>query len=166
MFERFCDDARAAVVRAQTEARALGHGWIGTEHLVLGAHAVAGLDPGELRVEVRRASASGDGLDGRALATLGIDLDAVRDRVEAAFGPGALAGGRPTAGRLLFTAQAKKALELALREAVSLGSREIRAEHLLLGILRAGDGLGARLLAAHGVTADALRARVRGSDAA
>ncbi|HEX6618098.1 MAG TPA: Clp protease N-terminal domain-containing protein, partial [Solirubrobacteraceae bacterium] len=176
MFERFTKDARQAVVLAQEEAVALHHGWIGTEHLLLGvlraggdgAQLLAGfgVDAVGVRDDVVRIVGRGeDDIDRDALATLGIDLDEVRERVERAFGPGALMRRRAcrrggTGHMVPFTARAKKALELALREAVSLGSREIRAEHLLLGILRAGDGLGARLPAAHGVTADALRARV------
>lgn len=162
MFEGFTKDARAIVEQARTEALQLGHGWIGTEHLVLGGAPAAGLDRAALRAEVVEATRTGDGLDAGALATLGIDLGAVRDRVEASFGPGALARGRRTGGRTPFTPGAKKALELTLREAVADGAGEIRAEHLLLGVLREGDGLGARLLAAHGVTAG----RLRGSDAA
>ncbi len=155
MFERFTRDARETVVRAETEARALGHGWIGTEHLVLGGAQAAGLDPAVLRSEVAREV--GDGLDGAALATLGIDLDAVRERVDASFGPGALTTGRPNAGRTPFTKHSKKALELAVREAAAGGAREIRTEHVLLGVLREGEGLGADLLTAHGITADHLR---------
>lgn len=160
MFEGFTKDTRAIVEQARTEALEMGHGWIGTEHLVLGAAPAAGLDPAALRAEI--VAATGDDLDAAALATLGIDLGAVRDRVEASFGPGALARGRHAGTRTPFTPRAKKALELTLREAVATGAGEIRPEHLLLGVLREGDGLGARLLAAHGVTAE----RLRGSNAA
>jgi ATP-dependent Clp protease ATP-binding subunit ClpA len=102
-------------------------------------------------------------LDSAALAAIGIDLEAVRSRVEAAFGPGALdVPPRPGCGggTVPFTARSKKCLELALREAVHLGDDRIRPEHVLLGILREGEGVGARILAAHGVTGDAVRARL------
>jgi ATP-dependent Clp protease ATP-binding subunit ClpA len=168
MFERFTQGARRAVVVAQDEAAGLAHHWIGTEHLLLGLLAddreaarlrPFGLTADGVRAEVVRAIGRGEpGLDPEALATLGIDLDEVRRRVESTFGPGALSGrGGRRGGQPPFTRRAKKALELALREAVHAGDREIRAEHLLLGLLREGDGVGARLLAAHGVTAAALR---------
>ena len=154
MFERFTKDARAIVERARAEALALGHDRIGTEHLVLGGADAAGLDPGVLRAEVAAAD-----LDGDALATVGIDLDAVRERVESAFGAGALSAGASTAGRTPFTRPAKRALQEALRQAVADGAGELRPEHLLLGVLAEPDGRGARLLAGHGVTAEALRVR-------
>ena len=154
MFDRFTKDARAIVERARAEALALGHDRIGTEHLVLGGADAAGLDPGVLRAEV----AAGD-LDGPALATVGIDLDAVRERVESAFGAGALSAGAPASGRTPFTRPAKRALQEALRQAVADGAGELRPEHLLLGVLAEPDGRGARLLAGHGVTAEALRVR-------
>jgi ATP-dependent Clp protease ATP-binding subunit ClpA len=157
MFEGFTKDARAIVERARAEAQALGHGWIGTEHLVLGGAAAAGLDPEALRAEIARHD-----LDGDALATIGIDLEAVRDRVESSFGRGALSATRPRTSSTPFTARAKKALQLTLREAVAAGDGEIRPEHVLLGVLSEGEGLGARLLAAHGVTAG----RLRGTDTA
>ena len=95
----------------------------------------------------------------------------MRERVERAFGPGALSrrgrcrrGG--TSGRVPFSARAKKALELTLREAVSLGERDLRAEHLVLGLLRERDGVAARVLAERGVTLAAAREKVAGRDAA
>ena len=133
MFERFTDDARRAVVLAQEEAVALHHGWIGTEHVLLGvltaggggARLLAGFGVGADDVReavVREVGRGDDGIDPDALATLGIDLDAVRERVERSFGPGALSrrgrcrrGGTST--RVPFCARAKKALELTLREA-------------------------------------------------
>lgn len=178
MFERFTDDARAAVVAAQQEAGALRHGWIGTEHVLLGvlvsggdgARLLAGfgVDAAGVRDDVVRIIGRGDeGIDPDALATLGIDLDAVRERVERAFGPGALSRRGRCGGRMTpFTARAKKALELALRDALALGARDIRAEHLVLGLLREGDGVAAQVLSARGVTLDAARARVQGRDAA
>jgi ATP-dependent Clp protease ATP-binding subunit ClpA len=179
MFERFTEDARAAVVAAQAEATALHHGWIGTEHLLLGVLATGGdgarllagfgVDAPGVRDDVVRIVGRGeDDLDSKALATLGIDLDAVRERVERAFGPGALSrrGRCGTPGATPFCARAKKALELTLREAIALGSRDLRAEHLVLGLLRVGDGVAARILAERGVTLDAVRNRMAGSDAA
>jgi ATP-dependent Clp protease ATP-binding subunit ClpA len=182
MFERFTDDARAAVVAAQHEAAALRHDWIGTEHLLLGllvaggggARLLAGfgLEADAVRAEVVRIVGRGsDDLDSEALATLGIDLEAVRERVERAFGPGAL-GRRRRCRRgglspsVPFTARAKKALELTLREALALGARELRGEHLVLGLVHEGDGAAARILAAHGVELQAARARVANRSAA
>ena len=168
MFERFTDDARQAVALAQEEAVALHHGWIGTEHVLLGvlradgdgARLLAGfgVDAAGVRDDVVRIVGRGeDDIDRDALATLGIDLEAVRERVERAFGPGALSRrGRCRRGGLgaavPFSARAKKALELTLREAISLGERDLRAEHLVLGLLREGDGVAARVLTERGVT--------------
>jgi len=176
MFERFTEEARAVTVGADRHAAALRHGWIGTEHLllalldddgrgaarVLAAHGVSGP---WARGEVERIVGLGEpDLDAEALATLGIDLDAVRERVERTFGPGALAR-RPrrrrsaaVASRRPFTPRAKKALELSLREAVARGDAFIGAEHLLLGLLREGDGVAARILAERGVTREAVLA--------
>jgi ATP-dependent Clp protease ATP-binding subunit ClpA len=182
MFERFTDDAREAVTAAQSEAVALRHGWIGTEHVLLGVLATGGggarllagfgVDAAGVRDDVVRMVGRGeDDIDPDALATLGIDLEAVRERVERAFGPGALSRrGRCRRGgvsmHVPFTPRAKKALELALREALSLGARDLRAEHLVLGLLREGDGVAARVLADRGVTLAAVRAKVAGRDAA
>lgn len=182
MFERFDDGARRAVVLAQEEAVALHHGWIGTEHLLLGvlrtdgdgARLLAGFGVGAagIRDDVVRIVGQGeDDIDRDALATLGIDLDAVRERVERAFGPGALVrrrGCRPgvMGGSVPFSARAKKALELSLREAISLGDRDLRAEHLVLGLVREGDGVAARVLADRGVTHAAVLAKLAGRDAA
>ncbi|MEY2534116.1 MAG: hypothetical protein QOF29_2026 [bacterium] len=129
MFERFTDDARAVVVAAQAEARALGHGWIGTEHLLLGmladpeARAARPLarwevDAGWARGEVERRLAGGKpDLDADAPAAVGIDLDEVRDRVERTFGRRALARRRRGRGMVRatvpFTPRARKVLELA-----------------------------------------------------
>jgi ATP-dependent Clp protease ATP-binding subunit ClpA len=182
MFERFTDDARRAVVLAQEEAVALHHGWIGTEHVLLGvletgsggARLLAGfgVDAAGVREDVVRTVGRGDdGIDPDALATLGIDLAAVRERVERAFGPGALSRRghcrrSGTSRAIPFTARAKKALELTLREAVSLGERELRTEHLVLGLLRERDGVAARVLSERGVTHAAARQKVAGRDAA
>jgi ATP-dependent Clp protease ATP-binding subunit ClpA len=153
MFERFSKSARQVVVRAQAECRALGHGRIGTAALLIG---VATGDGRAARVlaehgatpEALRAQAAGPALDGHALAAIGIDLDEIRRRAEAAFGPGALERGRRArGGHVPFTPEAKKSLELALREALAAGDREIGPEHVLLGLLREG-GAGALLRAA------------------
>jgi ATP-dependent Clp protease ATP-binding subunit ClpA len=176
MFERFTEEARAVTVGADRHAAALRHGWIGTEHLLLAllddherraARILvdAGLTGARARAEVERIVGVGEpDLDADALATLGIDLDAVRERVERTFGPGALArrGGRrrraATDGRRPFTPRAKKALELSLREAVARGDSFIGDEHLLLGLLREGDGVAARILRSAGVTREAVLA--------
>jgi ATP-dependent Clp protease ATP-binding subunit ClpA len=158
MFERFTKEARAAVAAAQEEARALHDERVGTPHLVLGASRSAdgpagsalrsvGLDPGRLRATIAATPAAGDRVDADALASLGIDLEQVRRRVEAAFGEGALesggrAGRRGRAGcgdAKPFSPAAKKALELSLREALRLGHNSIGAEHVVLGALRADD---------------------------
>jgi ATP-dependent Clp protease ATP-binding subunit ClpA len=182
MFERFTKDARQAVALAQEEAAALRHGWIGTEHVLLGvlrtggdgARLLAGfgVDAAGVREDVVRIVGRGDDeIDPAALATLGIDLETVRERVERAFGPGALSrrghcrrGGVST--RIPFCRRAKKAMELTLREAISLGERDLRTEHLVLGLLREGDGVAAQVLTEHGVTLAAARAKVAGRDAA
>jgi ATP-dependent Clp protease ATP-binding subunit ClpA len=172
MFERFAEDARAVVAGAQAQAVGLDHGWIGTEHLLLSllddperrateVLAGHGVTAPWVRDEVERIVGRGTAdLDADALATLGIDLDAVRERVERTFGPGALArrrgrrggrGGVCIGGHVPFTARAKKVLELALREAVARGDRSIGSEHLLLGIAREGDGVAAGILRSRGV---------------
>jgi ATP-dependent Clp protease ATP-binding subunit ClpA len=182
MFERFTDEARGVTVGAETHARALHHGWIGTEHLllallddderrvarVLAAHGVTGP---WVRAEVERIIGRGEpDLDADALATLGIDLDAVRERVERTFGPGALyqrACRRGRRGdRRPFTPRAKKALELSLREAIAIGDTFIGAEHLLLGLVREGDGVAARILRERGVDDATVRAALKRDAAA
>jgi ATP-dependent Clp protease ATP-binding subunit ClpA len=182
MFERFTHEARGVVVRAQEEARALGHDYLGTEHLLLGALAEesnAGRTLLERWLTIEQARAEvvellGHGhpsLDADALALLGIDLDEVRRRVEETFGEGALA--RPqrcrrgwVRGIRCFTPRAKKALELSLREALLAGDRQIRPEHVVLGLLREGEGIAARILAARGVRLEDMRAAVRRDAAA
>jgi ATP-dependent Clp protease ATP-binding subunit ClpA len=182
MFERFSDEARQAIVLAQEEAVELHHGWIGTEHLLLGVLRARGegarllngfgVELASAREEVLAIIGSGeDDIDRDALATLGIDLDAVRERVERSFGRGALSRrggcGRGVLGEQVpFTGRAKKALELTLREGVALGARDLGAEHLVLGLLREGDGVAAQVLHERGVTLDEVRARVEGRDAA
>jgi ATP-dependent Clp protease ATP-binding subunit ClpA len=182
MFERFTESARASVVRAQQEAGELRHDWIGTEHLLLGllgaqegptaAFLLArGLTLEGARAEVERRVGRGDAdLDPAALATLGIDLEEVRRRVEATFGPGALARrrgrcrGGPGGAATPFSARAKRALELSVREAVDLGAGVLGDEHLLLGLLREGEGVAAEVLGAHGVDHAAARRALGGED--
>ncbi|OLE24203.1 MAG: hypothetical protein AUG44_19940 [Actinobacteria bacterium 13_1_20CM_3_71_11] len=191
MLERFTKNARAVVVRAREEAIRLGHRYIGTEHLLLAllkpeggtAYTVlsgAGLDRDRVRTEVRRMVGGGEAVlgvaalgdeDAEALQAIGIDLPAVRAKIEEVFGPGALdfpgvparrgllhrRGKQP--GRVPFTARAKKVLELAVREAVRRGQRYIGTEHLLLGLLREGHGLASVLITEAGLSLDDLRAR-------
>ena len=163
MFERFSDAARASVARAQDEARLLDSGHIGTEHLLialaveprgLGGRVLRelGVTADSLRADARRLAEPGT-IDRDALATLGIDLDEVRRRVEETFGPGALNApscGSPS-GHIPFTPKAKKSLELSLRSSQALGDNFIGSEHILLGLARADDGTAARMLADHEV---------------
>jgi ATP-dependent Clp protease ATP-binding subunit ClpA len=179
MFERFTPPARQVVVRAQEEARALRHDHLGTEHILLGlladpatgaaaALTDAGLTPGSVRADIARRVA-GRNLgehDADALRAIGIDLDVVREKVEQAFGPGALQRRRGGARRLLgighipVSRRAKKVLELSLREALHLGHRWIGPDHILLGLLREGEGVAAQLLRDGGVDPADLRQRV------
>ena len=158
MFERFTGEARDAVTFGVEEANAVGADHIGAEHLLLGAvrspetvasRALAplGVDHARLRAAVRGLPSGA--LDADALAGVGIDLDAVRAQVEAEFGPGALdAGAAPasSSGRKPLAAEAKKLLELALREAVRLKHRRIDTGHLLLAVVRLDDPRAARAL--------------------
>jgi ATP-dependent Clp protease ATP-binding subunit ClpA len=144
MFERFTKSAREVVERSQAEAMALGRERIEADVLLLG---VAGgesraaqvlAEHGATRRALRESAASG-GLDGEALAAIGIDLDEIRRRAEESFGPGALERGRRARGGFVpFTPGAKKVLELALREAIAAGDKEIDDGHVLLGVLRQG----------------------------
>ncbi len=170
MFERFTGPARESVKQAQDEARQLRHPCIGTEHLLLGVASVdgpaaqalvaRGLDAGTLRSRVKVLT--DDGLDPEALASLGIDLERVREATEAHLGPGALDKRRPPVkpGHLPLSRRAKKALELALRESVRLDSGSIGTGHLLLGLIREGEGLAYQVLSESRVDLDALRADV------
>jgi ATP-dependent Clp protease ATP-binding subunit ClpA len=176
-FERFTEKARTVVVLAQQQARERGDATIDTGHLLRALFAV----PDNLAVmvlegfSVRRADVEADLASGapdteplpdapsdrEALAALGIDLDEVRRRVEEAFGPGALdrvrrPRGRRWGGHTPFARTSKKALELALREAISLGHNYIGTEHLLLGMLR-GEGPAHDVLIARGVRLDVAR---------
>ncbi|MFD6177293.1 MULTISPECIES: Clp protease N-terminal domain-containing protein [unclassified Isoptericola] len=160
MFERFTKDARAAVVDAQEVAVDLRTETIDTRHLVValarrGGSAAAtlraaGLDPADVEARCRQAVEADDTLDGAALASVGVDLDEVRRRTDEVFGRGALeraAKPRRQRSHHPFAPDAKKALELALREAVRLGDKGIDDRHLLLGVLRA-DCPGGRVLEA------------------
>jgi ATP-dependent Clp protease ATP-binding subunit ClpC len=138
MFERFSDPARRVVVLAQEEARLLNHNYIGTEHILLGViH-------------------EGEGVAARALRSLGIDLDAVRQEVEEIIGR----GGSSPSGHIPFTPRAKKVLELSLREAMQLGHNYIGTEHILLGLLREGEGVACQSLVKLGANLATVRARV------
>jgi ATP-dependent Clp protease ATP-binding subunit ClpA len=168
MFERFTRAARDVVVCAQEEATSLGHGGIGTEHLLLGVAAgdggvlaPLGVDHAALRATV--AANRRDGLDAAALATIGIDLDAVRRSVEESFGPGALAGRRRCrrggrAGHLPFSPRAKRALERSFREALTLRDGHVGPDHILLALASDPDSGAADALRRCGTTPEAVRA--------
>lgn len=138
MFERFTDRARRVLVLAQEEAGLLDHNFIGTEHILLGL--------------VRE----GDGVAGKALEALGISLQEVRDKVKDTIGP---AGG-PTQGAPPFTPRTKKVLELSLREALELGHDYIGTEHILLGLVREGEGVAAQVLVLLGAELSGVRQTV------
>jgi ATP-dependent Clp protease ATP-binding subunit ClpC len=138
MFERFTDRARRVVVLAQEEARMLNHNYIGTEHILLGLiH-------------------EGEGVAAKALESLGISLEAVRQQVEDIIGQGQSA---PT-GHIPFTPRAKKVLELSLREALQLGHNYIGTEHILLGLIREGEGVAAQVLQKLGADLNRVRQQV------
>jgi tRNA(Arg) A34 adenosine deaminase TadA len=124
MFERFTDSARRAVVDAQEEARRFNHSYIGTEHLLIAL------------------LLGGDTVAARAAAAVGLDADQARRRLGELIGQGQ----RPPQEHIPFTPQSKKVLELALREAMNLGDDHIGTEHLMLGLVREGEGIAARLL--------------------
>jgi ATP-dependent Clp protease ATP-binding subunit ClpC len=124
MFERFTERARYAIVLAQDEARTLKHNYIGTEHILLGL----------LREE--------EGLAARVLDSLDITIEEMRMQVARIVGQ----GDEVTTGQIPFTPRAKKVLELALREALSLGDNFIGTEHILLGLVRENEGVAARIL--------------------
>ena len=138
MFERFTERSRRVVVLAQEEARMLDHNYIGTEHLLLGLiH-------------------EGDGIAAQAIASTGLTLEAARAEVEGMIGRGASA----PSGHIPFTARAKKVLELALREALALKKSYIGPEHILLGLIREGNGVGAQILERLAAPLPVLRAQV------
>ena len=138
MFERFTDRARRVVVLAQEEARLLNHSYIGTEHILLGLiH-------------------EGEGVAAKALESLSISLDAVRAQVEEIIGQ----GGSSPSGHIPFTPRAKKVLELSLREALQLGHNYIGTEHILLGLIREGEGVAAQVLVKLGADLSRVRQQV------
>ena len=138
MFERFTDRARRVVVLAQEEARLLNHNYIGTEHILLGLiH-------------------EGEGVAAKALESLGISLEKVRQQVEEIIG----AGQSPPSGHIPFTPRAKKVLELSLREALQLGHNYIGTEHILLGLIREGEGVAAQVLVKLGADLGRVRQQV------
>jgi len=138
MFERFTDRARRVVVLAQEEARMLNHNYIGTEHILLGLiH-------------------EGEGVAAKALESLNISLDAVRQQVEEMIGQGQQA----PSGHIPFTPRAKKVLELSLREALQLGHNYIGTEHILLGLIREGEGVAAQVLVKLGADLNKVRQQV------
>ena len=138
MFERFTDRARRVVVLAQEEARLLNHNYIGTEHILLGLiH-------------------DGEGVAAKALESLSISLEAVRSQVEDIIGQ----GGSSPSGHIPFTPRAKKVLELSLREALQLGHNYIGTEHILLGLIREGEGVAAQVLVKLGADLSRVRQQV------
>ncbi|MFG2038997.1 ATP-dependent Clp protease ATP-binding subunit [Dactylosporangium sp. NPDC048998] len=138
MFERFTDRARRVVVLAQEEARMLNHNYIGTEHILLGLiH-------------------EGEGVAAKALESLGISLEGVRQQVEEIIGQGQQA----PSGHIPFTPRAKKVLELSLREALQLGHNYIGTEHILLGLIREGEGVAAQVLVKLGADLNRVRQQV------
>ena len=138
MFERFTDRARRVVVLAQEEARMLNHNYIGTEHILLGLiH-------------------EGEGVAAKGLEALGISLEAVRSQVEEIIGQGQQA----PSGHIPFTPRAKKVLELSLREALQLGHNYIGTEHILLGLIREGEGVAAQVLVKLGADLNRVRQQV------
>ena len=194
MPERLTGDARQVVACASEQARRLGHGFIGGEHLLYGlacaggeAGAVLrerGVTPERVEAEFVRLigpenTASGslfDTLDRDALTTIGIDLDTVRQRIEAAFGPAALAPDAPAprrwrrsrpgwpapvTGHLPLTRRAKKCLEGSRREAQAHSSGHLGAEHIALALLAMDDGVPHRILSAIGASAPRLGAEIR-----
>ena len=138
MFERFTDRARRVVVLAQEEARMLNHNYIGTEHILLGLiH-------------------EGEGVAAKALESLSISLDGVREQVQEIIGQGQQA----PSGHIPFTPRAKKVLELSLREALQLGHNYIGTEHILLGLIREGEGVAAQVLVKLGADLNRVRQQV------
>jgi ATP-dependent Clp protease ATP-binding subunit ClpA len=190
VFERFTATARNAVIGAQAEARNLRHGYIGTEHLLIGIADGPGVaaqilsDFGIERTLVRAriidivGGGMSGGLDADALRSIGIDLEEVRRHVEEAFGPGALEAARWARARprrrlwkrhsecaggahVPFTPRAKKVLELSLRESLQLKDNFIGSEHVLLGILREGQGVAAMILAEQSLDYETARSRLQ-----
>jgi ATP-dependent Clp protease ATP-binding subunit ClpC len=124
VFERFTDQARRVVILAQEEGRMLNHHYVGTEHILLGLiH-------------------EGEGVAAKALESRNVSLEAVRRQVEELVGR----GGSPPTGEVPFSPRAKKVLELSLREALQLGHNYVGTEHILLGLIREGEGVASQVL--------------------
>jgi ATP-dependent Clp protease ATP-binding subunit ClpC len=138
MFQRFTDRARRVVVEAQEEARTFDHSYVGTEHILLGL--------------IRE----GKGVGAKALESLGISLDIVRQQVQEIIGQGQHA----PSGHIPFTPAAKKVLELALSESEALGHHYVGTEHILLGLIREGDGVAAQVLVRLGADLNRVRQQV------
>jgi ATP-dependent Clp protease ATP-binding subunit ClpC len=138
MFERFTDRARRVIVLAQEEARMLNHNYIGTEHILLGL------------------TREGEGVAAKALESLGISLDVVRQQVEEIIGQGQQA----PSGHIPFTPRVKKVLELTQQAALQLGHNYIGTEHILLGLIREGDGVAAQVLLILGADLNRVRQQV------
>jgi ATP-dependent Clp protease ATP-binding subunit ClpC len=138
VFERFTERARRVVVLAQEEARMLNHNYIGTEHILLGL------------------IQEGEGVAARALERFGISLEDLRSEIEEIVGQGQT----PPFAHIPFTPRAKKALELSLREALELGQQYVGTEHLLLGLVRLGEGVAAQALISRGVSLGRIREEV------
>jgi ATP-dependent Clp protease ATP-binding subunit ClpC len=172
VFDKFTNLAKRAIVLSQNEAIGLGYDFIGTEHLLLGLTGVRegiagqilsehGVTAERVRPEAVRlleaagVPATGGRAAAEALASIGIDVDEIRRRAEENFGPGRFYFPRPA-----YTAEAKKALENTLREAVALGHDDIGTEHMLLGMIAAGESVGVRALAALEVDPAELRQSV------
>jgi len=144
MFERFTDQARLVVVLAQEESRMFNHNYIGSEHILLGL--------------IRE----GTGVAAKALESLGISLDAVREQVQEVMGQGQHAQlvQQAPSGHIPFTPRAEKVLELSLREALQLGHNYIGTEHILLGLICEGEGTAAQVLIKSGAGLNRVRSQV------
>jgi len=170
MLERFAQTARQAVVDARQEAGRAGQDQIRSEHILVGllrhpgpaadALTAAGLDVDSLLIRLPRGTGGSDDLDSDALATLGIDLDAVRRAADASFGPGALDRVRRGRARLPFASDARQSLARAVRHAQQLSSPEISSGHLLLGILDQRHNAALTVLTQAGADIPALHADV------
>jgi ATP-dependent Clp protease ATP-binding subunit ClpA len=183
MFERFTRAAREVVVAAKAQARELGHRHVGTEHLLLALLQQAGpasrilhdsgLTADGVRAGITRLLGESrliSDADAAALEAIGIDIRAIREKIEASFGPGALEPDVPPSRYGLFrrdsrpfTPRSKKVLELSLREALRLRHNHIGTEHLLLGLIREGQGLAAQIMSEAGVDLRALRSAAEDS---
>jgi ATP-dependent Clp protease ATP-binding subunit ClpA len=172
VFEKFTNLAKRSITLSQDEAITLGHDFIGTEHILLGLVRVReglageilgeqGVTADQVRAETLRlleaagVSANGGREATEALATIGIDVEEIRRRADDTFGPGRFRFPRPA-----FTMRARRVLELTLRESMELGHEEVRTEHLLLGLLAEGEGVGVKALGGVGVDPVALRTAI------